>query len=136
LSVTALLFRYRLALELFALAVTVPVVTVTVTLRLSVVPAAFVTVSVYVVVVDGDTDAPTPLDTAISPGVTTPVPLVKTASRVVALPVRMVLGDAANEVMTGRGTTVTVAVSVYCTEVAPLCDVVIRSLYSPATRAP
>jgi len=53
-----------------------------------------------------------PLVTARLPGAITPVPLAKTAVRLELPPGAMVAGTAEKLLMTGAGTTVTVAVSV------------------------
>jgi hypothetical protein len=65
-----------------------------------------------VVVAVGLTETAVPLVTAMLPGVTMPVPPVNTAVRLELEPAAIVAGLAVKLVITGAGTTVTVAVDV------------------------
>src|SRR5207237_275173 len=84
--------------------------TLTVALANAIVPAALVTVSVYVVVEAGDTVTGVPEVTAPMPLLTLPLPLENTGLSVVELPAVIVVAAAANWLMTGARTTVTVTV--------------------------
>jgi hypothetical protein len=84
-------------------------VTVVVAVTVAGVVAAFVTVSVYVVVDVGEILTGVPLVTAPTPLVMLPVPLGNTAVRVVEVPDTIVDNAGVKLVITGAGTTVTVA---------------------------
>jgi hypothetical protein len=89
--------------------------TVSVTGEVTAVPAAFVTVRVYVVVVAGETFTAVPLVMAFTPLLTVavpPGPALNTAVSVVEFPAVMLASPAVKLVITGTGTTVTVAVEV------------------------
>jgi len=84
--------------------------TVTVAVRVIAVPLDGVTVRLKVVVAVGLTLTAVPLVTAILPGVITPVPPVKVASRLELLPDVIVDGVALKTLITGAELTVTVTV--------------------------
>jgi hypothetical protein len=84
-------------------------VTVVVAVTVAGVVAAFVTVSVYVVVDVGEILTGVPLVTAPTPLLMLPVPLGNTAVRVVEVPDTIVDNAGVKLVITGAGTTVTVA---------------------------
>jgi hypothetical protein len=85
--------------------------------------AALVTVSVYVVVTVGEMVIGVPLVTAPTPWSTLPVPLPNTAVSVVVFPETIVADPGVKLVITGAGTTVTVACLV---TVAPPVFVTVR----------
>lgn len=76
-------------------------VTVTTAVEVALGPPGPLTVSVYVVVAVGLTEVATPLETAILPGVMTPVPFEKTAVRLELLPAVIDAGLAAKLVIAG-----------------------------------
>jgi len=98
-------------------------VTVVIAVTVAGVVAEFETVSVYVVVAAGVMFTGVPLVTEPTPLLTLPVPLLNTAVKVVELPETIVAAPGVKLVITGAGTTVTVACLV---TLAPAALVTVR----------